>query len=353
MSVNTQRVFYVNDVAATNFLDIIATRPDVRLDRLDNDSPDSVAGPILAAAHAYQIGAARDELAPAFHAHGDLLARAPNLLVVSSNGAGYDTVDVDDCTRAGVLVVNQAGGNKEAVAEHALAMMLCLAKRIVETDRVMRRRSKIERNDFMGTELKGKTLGIVGLGHVGTRLAELCRGLFAMRVLAVDPLLTAAEITARGATKTTLENMLPQADFVSLNCPRIASTLNLMNAQTFALMRPHAYFITTARGGIHDEAALTEALRTGAIAGAGLDVWLREPPPHDHPLMAFDNVLVSPHTAGVTRESRANIATIAAEQMLDILDGRPPARVLNPEVWPAYAARFERCFGFSPTAPEE
>ena len=351
MAVNTKRVFFVKYVAASNFHDVIATRPDVRLDKLENDSPAEMVDPVLAAAHAYQIGAARDEIDPQFHAHAALIARAPNLLVVSSNGAGYDTVDLEDCTQAGILVVNQAGGNKEAVAEHALAMMLCLAKRIIETDRAMRRASGIERNAFMGTELQGKTLGIVGLGHVGGRLAELCIGLFGMRVLAVDPVLSATEVAAKGAAKVTLEAMLPQADFVSINCPRIKSTMNLMDARAFGLMKPGAYFVTTARGGIHDEAALADALRSGRIAGAGLDVWFREPPAHDHPLMAFDNVLVSPHTAGVTRESRANIATIAAEQMLDILDGRPPSRVLNPEVWPAYAARFEAMFGFVPAPP--
>jgi D-3-phosphoglycerate dehydrogenase len=113
-------------------------------------------------------------------------------------------------------------------------------------------------------------------------------------------------------------------------------------------MRPHAYFVTTARGGIHDERALAAALREGRIAGAGLDVWDKEPPPHDDPLLAFDNVIASPHTAGVTRQARTNMATIAAEQMLDILDGKRPERLLNPEVWPDYAARFERIMGFRP-----
>ncbi|MCX7383597.1 MAG: hydroxyacid dehydrogenase [Alphaproteobacteria bacterium] len=352
MAVNTKRVFYVDRVAATNFLDILATREDIRVDRLENDAAAPEAGPVLEAAHAFQIGSARDELDPGFHAHAGLLARAPNLLVISTNGAGYDTVDLDDCTKAGVLVVNQAGGNKEAVAEHALAMMLCLAKRIIETDRFMRRSDGIERNAYMGTELKDKTLGIIGLGHVGGRLAELCRVLFNMRVLAYDPYLSAEQIAAKGATKSGLDEMLTQADYVSINCPRTAETLNLMNARTFGLMQKHAYFVTTARGGIHDEAALYEALRTQSIAGAGLDVWFKEPPPKDHPLMQFDNVLVSPHTAGVTRESRANIARIAAEQMLDILDGKPASRVLNPAVWPAFAARFEATFGFAPSAPQ-
>jgi D-3-phosphoglycerate dehydrogenase len=113
-------------------------------------------------------------------------------------------------------------------------------------------------------------------------------------------------------------------------------------------MQPHAYFITTARGFIHDEAALFEALRDKRIAGAGLDVWAKEPPPPDDPLLQFDNVLASPHTAGVTKEARENMGRIAAEQMLDTLDGKRPPRIINPEVWPAYARRFERTFGFAP-----
>jgi D-3-phosphoglycerate dehydrogenase len=122
----------------------------------------------------------------------------------------------------------------------------------------------------------------------------------------------------------------------------------MIGAREFSLMQPHAYFVTTARGFIHDEAALFDALRDKKIAGAGLDVWAKEPPPPDHPLLQFDNVLASPHTAGVTREARANMGRIAAEQMLDALDGKRPPRIINPEVWPEYSKRFERAFGFAP-----
>jgi D-3-phosphoglycerate dehydrogenase len=351
MPANTKRVFYVEYLSHTLFADILAQRPDVRLDKLQNDSPAGIAEPILTEAHAFQIGSARDELDVGYHAHAGLLARTPNLLVVSTHGAGYDTVDLEDCTKAGVLAVNQAGGNKEAVAEHALALMLCLTKRIMETDRFMRREADIERNAYIGHDLRGKTLGIVGLGNVGTRLAELCRGLFSMRVLAYDPFLTAEQVTARGGEKTTLDALLAQSDFVSINCPRTVETKGMIDARAFALMRSHAYFVTTARGGIHDEEALATALAEQRLAGAGLDVWAREPPSPDHPLMRFDNVIVSPHTAGVTHEARQNIAQIAAEQILDILDGKPPTRLLNPEVWPRYAARFQQTFGFAPQAP--
>jgi D-3-phosphoglycerate dehydrogenase len=348
MAVNSRRVFYVKYLASPRYGEVLAGRPEIRLDKLENDGADAEAAPILGAAHAYQIGSARDELHPKYHTGRELLARTPNLLVVSTNGSGYDTVDLAACTAAGVLAVNQAGGNREAVAEHVLGMMLCLSKRIVEVDRAMRRASGVNRDAFMGSDIHGKTVGIVGLGHVGSRVAALCRGLFAMRILASDPYLSATEIAARGAEKVDLDTLLASADFVSLNCPRTDETRGMIGARQFARMRPHAYFITTARGGIHDEAALAEALTQKRIAGAGLDVWAKEPPPSDHPLMGFDNVLVSPHTAGVTREARETMARIAAEQLLDIFDGKRPARLLNPDAWPLYARRFEQAFGFRP-----
>src|ERR1700691_4073828 len=219
MSVNNKRVFYVKYLANQIYADILKARPDVRLDRLENDSPDEVSAPILAAAHAYQIGAARDELAKHFHVDQDLLRRAPNLLIVSSNGAGFDPVDVEACTAAGVLVVNQSGGNANSVAEHALGMLLTLSKRIIEGDRALRRSAGVNRNALMGTEAHGKTIGIVGIGHVGRRIAELCRGLLGMKVLAYDPYLPSAEIAARGADKVELDELLRRSDYVSISCP--------------------------------------------------------------------------------------------------------------------------------------
>jgi len=277
-----------------------------------------------------------------------LLRRAPNLLIVSSNGAGYDPVDVEACTEAGVLVVNQSGGNAHSVAEHALGMLLTLSKRILEADRALRREPNVNRNALVGTEAHGKTIGIVGLGNVGRRIAALCKGLLGMKVLAYDPYLTASEMASRGGEKVELDELLSRVDYVSVSCPLTSESRGMIGAREFALMQPHAYFITTARGFIHDEAALLEALRSKAIAGAGLDVWAKEPPPPDHPLLQFDNVLASPHTAGVTREARVNMGRIAAEQILDALDGMRPPRIINPEVWPHYLRRFERTFGFTP-----
>jgi D-3-phosphoglycerate dehydrogenase len=159
-------------------------------------------------------------------------------------------------------------------------------------------------------------IGIVGLGNVGRRVAELCRGLFGMVVIACDPYLDERTVAERGAVKVELDELLRRADFVSINCPLDATTRGMIGARELALMQPHAYFITTARGLIHDERALAEALRSKQIAGAGLDVWEREPPPSDHPLLQFDNVIASPHTAGVTHEARVNMGRIAAEQLI-------------------------------------
>jgi D-3-phosphoglycerate dehydrogenase len=347
MKENVKRVFYVRQVNEP-YLSIIAQRPEIRIDKLQNDSPDAAVEPIITAAHAYQIGSARDELNPKFYAQRELIARMPKLLVISTGGAGFDTVNVKDCTQAGVLVVNQSGGNAEAVASHVVAMMLSLSKKIVQTNHALRRGAMQDRSAYIGTDVHGRTIGIVGLGNVGRRVAELCRTLFRMQVIACDPYLDEATVAARGAVKVTLDELLRRADFVSINCPLDDSTRRMIGAREFALMQPHAYFITTARGFIHDERALAEALAAKKIAGAGIDVWDKEPPPADHPLLQFDNVVASPHTAGVTREARANMGKIAAEQLIMILDGKRPPRLINPEVWPVYAERFEATFGIRP-----
>src|SRR5947209_8687735 len=248
MSVNNKRVFYVKYLAHEIYADILRARPDVRLDRLENESPEEISAPILSAAHAYQVGAARDELARHFHVDRDLLRRAPNLLIVSSNGAGYDPIDVEACTAAGVLVVNQFGGNANSVAEHALGMMLTLSKRILESDRALRREANVNRNALIGNEVQGKTVGIVGIGNVGRRIAELCNGLLHMKVVAYDPYLTAEVMAARGGEKVELDDLMRRSDFVSISCPLNKDNRGMIGKREFALMQPHAFFITTARG---------------------------------------------------------------------------------------------------------
>lgn len=293
---------------------------------------------LLAAAHVYQVSAAKDELPREWFVNDALLARCPQLLCVSSTGAGYDTVDVAACTAAGVAVVNQAGGNAASVAEHTLAMLLSVSRRMVECDRRMRRETGFSREDVMGHEIRGRTLGLVGIGHIGTRVAALARA-FGMEVVATDPLLAPEEIARRGARAVALPELLAEADFVSLHCPRDAGTLRMIDAAAFARMKRGAIFVSTARGGIHDEAALVEALRSGHLGGAGIDVWDQEPPPLDHPLLQMDKVYATFHTAGVTHEARRNMALISAEQIAGLLAGERPPRLVNPEVWPAFVQR--------------
>ena len=327
----------------------LAAAPDLELSVHPVDVDRQATWQAFAQAHIYHIASARDELPTPWWAAPALLERSPNLLAISTYGAGYDTVDVQACTRAGVCVMNQAGSNAAAVAEHTLGLMLGLLRRIGETDRRLRRGERPSRVQAMGRDADSLVMGLVGIGHAGTRVAALCRAL-GMQVMAFDPYLDPAEIAARGARAVGWMELLHGADVVSLHCPLSDETRGLMDAAAFAAMKPGALFITTARGDIHDESALYDALVSGHVSGAGLDVWSCEPPPLDHPLLTLDTVLATPHTAGVTNGSRLKMATMAADQILALVQGQRPDRLVNPQVWPAFATRFEsltgrRCMG--------
>ena len=319
----------------------ISAEPGIELTVAPHRGDDAAAFRALERTQIYQISAAKDELPPQFHARAALLERCPGLLCVSSTGAGYDTVDLEACTRAGVAVVSQIGGNSASVAEMTLGLMLAVSRKIVESDRLLRRERGFSRESLMGHDLGGKVLGLVGIGHAGTRTASLARA-FGMRVLAVDPLLDEGQIRERGAEPVDLAALVRTADIVSLHCPRDRSTLNLFDADRFAAMKRGAIFVSTARGGIHDEQALADALRSGHLAGAGLDVWHPEPPALDHPLLGLDNVVATFHTAGVSHEGRRSVAAMAADQILEMLQGRRPPRLANPEVWDTFVQRREQ-----------
>lgn len=342
------KIVYLNAFPAANALDILAERPDLEVVRITSDMPEEEAFACLADAHAYQQFPTRSEVPEVFRVNADLLMRCPNLLIASSNGSGVDTFDIEACTGKGVLVVNQAGGNAEAVAEHAMAMMLSLLKRIGESDRKLRRGWSGARTDLLGRDLRGRTVGIIGLGYIGRRMAAIARDVFECRVLAYDPYLAADEIVARKAEPAPFEALLEQAEILTIHCPLNAETTGMIGAEQFSRMPKGAILISTARGGIIDEPALVEALESGRIAGAGLDVWEEEPPAADHPLLAFDTVIASPHTAGVTVDSRATMARYAATQLIDLLDGRPPTRPVNLAVAARYRERFNEILGRMP-----
>lgn len=333
-----------------SFAERLARQGDIDLTVAARQGPEEEAWRALGDAHIYQVTSAKDELPRQYFVTPQLLKRCPNLLCASSNGAGYDTVDVEACTAAGVLVVNQTGGNARSVAEHALGLMLGVAHRIVECDRRMRREIGFPREELMGHEILGRVLGIVGIGNIGTLVAAFARA-FGMSVLATDPYLTQEEIGRRGATSVSFDELLARSDFVSVHCPRDKTTIGMFDQRAFAKMKRGAVFVNTARGGIHDEAALFDAVSSGRLGGAGVDVWDREPPPLNHPLLRPDTVIATYHTAGVTHEARRNMATFAAEQIVGLLKGGRPPRLVNPEAWPAYARRFEEILGAKVQVP--
>ena len=320
------------------FDEMIGAQRDIALSVLParDDDARTLAG--LRSAHAYHVSAAKDELPRQWFVNAELIAECPDLVCVSSGGAGYDTVDVPACTAAGIAVVNQAGGNAASVAEHTYALLLAVQRRVVESHQRLRHDTGFTREDLMGHEIHGTVIGLVGIGQIGSRVARIAQG-FGMRVIAHDPRLDADTIRARGAEPVSLPDLLGQADVVSLHCPLDASTRGMIDARAFAAMKPRAVFVSTARGGIHDEAALYDALRAGHLRGAGLDVWQQEPPPADTPLLALPNVVATFHTAGVTHEARRNVARSSAQQLMAMLRGERPPQLVNPEVWPVASAR--------------
>lgn len=350
MAANIAKLVYFERWMNGHAVDILGKSEEINLVQLLHKSGLEVNERDLKSMHGYQI-MPRTELDPAYLADRGFIERMPNLVAVCSTGAGYDMIDVDACTEAGIIVCNQSGTNKEAVAEHAFGMILALSKRITAADRGMRSIDRMGRHGFVGNDIFGKTLGIIGIGEIGTRTAEIAKA-FRMPVVAYDPYVSAEQTAERGAEKVAWETLFSTSDYISVHCPRTTETLNMIDGAAFALMKPTAYFITTARGGIHKEDDLATALTAGQLAGAGVDVWWEEPTPIDHPLLKMENVIATPHSAGVTQEAMENMGVWAAEQWIEIFQGRVPPRIVNPEVWNAYRERFRARLGFLPDEME-
>jgi len=262
-----------------------------------------------------------------------LMARCPRLKVVGRHGVGLDTVDIPAATRLGVAVVHAPGSNSQAVAEHALMLMLACVKRTRFIDALTRRGEWDAKRLVGNTELAGKTLGIVGVGNIGRRVAKFA-GAIGMRVLGYDKYVPDDEMRRRGAEPVkSLEELLPQVDVLTCHTPLTPETAHMIDAKALARMKPGAIFVNTSRGPVQDERALFEALTRGHLAGAGLDVWEDEPTPVDNPLLNLENVVCSSHVAGVTREANRQMAVQVAGEMLRVLRGEKPEVLVNPEVW--------------------
>lgn len=257
----------------------------------------------------------------------ELLDVAPGLKVVGRLGVGLDNIDLAACRDRGVAVTFARSSNAIAVAEYVFAAMLAASRQLAAATESVRGGSW-DRKRFTGGELYGKALGIVGLGDIGARLAKRAQA-FGMRLLASDPLVTTSSLAVAeyGVELTGLEELLAEADFVSLHVPLIPATKGMINAERLALMRPTAWLINTSRGGVVDEAALAAALRAGRPAGATLDVRAAEPPGPGDPLAELPNVFLTPHIAGISAESNQRTATMVVDDVRRVLAGGRP---LNP-----------------------
>jgi D-3-phosphoglycerate dehydrogenase len=256
-----------------------------------------------------------------------LLEGAKRLKVIGRAGAGVDTIDVDAATARGIVVVNAPGGNAVAAAEHALALMFALARRIAAADASMKR-GEWKRSAYMGSELTAKTLGLVGLGKVGSEVAKRALGLD-MRVLVFDPYVPDEHARHLGLEPAELDSLLEAADIVSLHVPLTEATRNIISGERISRMRAGAVLINCARGGLVDEAALLRALDDGRLAGAGIDVYPTEPVAADDPLPRHTRVVATPHLGASTVEAQANVAAQIAGEVLAVLEGRPAQFAVN------------------------
>jgi D-3-phosphoglycerate dehydrogenase len=254
------------------------------------------------------------------------------LKVIARHGVGYDNIDVKAATARKLPVCITPRANALSVAEHVLALMLALAKQVVPFDAATRRNQWEIRNSYAAVDLDGKVMGIIGMGRIGTLVCKKVIGAFNMKVLASDPLVPAAAMEQAGATVVKdIPDLIKAADVVTVHVPSSPQTKHLIGEKALAMMKPTAFLINTARGPLVDEAALANALKEKRIAGAGIDVFDPEPPKADNPLFGLPNVVLSPHSAGLTVECVIRMATHAAQAIMDVLEGRRPEGVINPE----------------------
>lgn len=277
-----------------------------------------------------------------------LMDQAPNLEVIFIAASGTDQIDLAAATERGIIVVNAPGGNARPVAEHAFALLLSLTRRIPGTDRRLRVESwptvkqRLTEEGSRPVSLEGQTLGLIGLGAIGRTVAGFGRA-FGMTVIAYDPMLDSSKPGPDGvALASSLEDAIASADFVSVHAPLTEATRHLLSYDEFAQMKRGAYLVNTARGDLVDTDALVDALESGLLCGAGLDVSEPEPLPTDHPLMQLDNVIITPHVGGLAVGVVERLAEIATNQTIEVLAGRLPSAALNPRAWDAPAGQARR-----------
>jgi phosphoglycerate dehydrogenase-like enzyme len=266
------------------------------------------------------------------------------LLAVGRFGVGYDSVDVPACTAADVAVFITSGAVDRPVAEATVGWMIALTHHFRTKDRLVRTGEWDARSRFMGSELRDRTLGVIGLGGIARQVIKLLEQWGMKPPLAFDPFIDDAGAARAGARRVSLEELLRESDFVSIHCPLTAQTRGLIGASQLALMRPGAYLLNTARGGLVDEDALYAALKSGRIAGAALDCFAQEPVTQPSRFADLDNVLLAPHCIAWTHELFRDIGRTACQGMVELTLGQKPRGLVNPEVWakPSFQEKWRR-----------
>jgi D-3-phosphoglycerate dehydrogenase len=264
-----------------------------------------------------------------------LMDRVSGLRVISRSGIGVDNVDIMAATARRIAVCNTPDGPTISTAEHTIMLLLATAKHLRKSECNLRAaRTKDFFSNHTGTEIRGRQLGLIGLGRIGREVAAMALGL-GMKVAGYDPFVTGQQAAQLGIeAMSSLEDLLRHSDFVSLHLPLIAQTRHLINDNTLSLMKPGSYLINCARGPLVDETALLKALESGHLAGAGLDVFEKEPPPPDHPLLKREDVVVTPHIGSATGAGKDRMWRAAIAQALQVLRGERPQFLVNPDVWP-------------------
>lgn len=255
------------------------------------------------------------------------LARAKKVKVICKQGVGFDTIDIEAAAARGIPVLRTPGVNSEAVAEMAMALALSATRRVTEFDKMLRAGAKIERPKILGIEMWRKTVGVIGLGNIGSRVARKWQSAFEAEIVFYDPYVDAKDLPYQKISH--LNDLLGKADLVSIHVPLTDETRKMIGAPQFALMKKTAVLVNTSRGGLVDEAALYEALKAGRIFAAGLDVWEVEPPPKDAPLLSLPNVVATPHASGGTFETQERSSLQVAMQVVEVLQGKPPQNRVN------------------------
>jgi len=257
----------------------------------------------------------------------DILAHASRMVVIGRAGVGVDNVDLEAATRAGIVVVNAPTGNTVSAAEQTITLMLALAHKTAAADASMRR-GEWKRSSFTGVELRGRTLGIIGLGKIGQAVADRARGL-EMNVIGYDPFVTVEQAALHGITMAEVDAILEKADVITVHVPLNKATRGIINADNIGKLKPGVMLINVARGGVYDEAAVAQALIDGKIAGAAFDVYESEPPAADNPLLSAPNTVLTPHLGALTAEAQLRVAEEACEQVIDVLAGRSARYAVN------------------------